>query len=48
LRVNLARVEFERNQLLKEKAKAEERERVFVADLEKCHLFMLRINEENF
>jgi len=48
LRSNLARVEVERNRLLKEKSEAEERERVLAADLEKCHSFMLCINEESF
>jgi len=45
LRADLARVEFERNQLLKEKVESEERERVLAIDLSNCHSFMLHINE---
>jgi len=43
-----ARVEAERNQLLKEKVDAKEKEKTLVAEMEKCHSFMLRINEEIF
>jgi len=37
-----------RNQLLKDKVHAELKEKALVVELEKCHEFMLQINEESF
>ena len=48
LKADLARVEAERNKLLKDKVDAELKEKVLTAELEKCHKFMLRINEKSF
>jgi len=48
LRASCTKVEAERDQLLKGKVDAEEREKTLAAKLEKCHSFLLRVNEEIF
>jgi len=41
-------MEVERDKLLKEKVDAEIKEKSIAAKIEKCHKFMLRINEKSF
>jgi len=48
LKAAFARVDAERDQLLKEKVDAEERERTLNVEMEKCQEFMIRIKEESF
>ena len=48
VRANCAKAGAELNQLLKEKAKVKEWEKTLATELEKCHSFRLRINDESF
>jgi len=41
-------MEAEKAELAKEKVEAEERKKTLLAEVEKCHAFMMRISEDCF